>query len=83
MTASEYITAICANIRAGKMKRAKQAFDLAWDMYKKGETNYREEIQLSILRNNFYPKPEPYVMPFTDQGCYYEERILAQCEEDI
>lgn len=76
MATSEYITACNANIKAGKLSRAKKAFDLAWKEYASGNYTNTDEKHLFILRNNFYPRQESYTI--TDKACSHEAAILAR-----
>lgn len=71
----DYINACNDNIKAGKMKRAKQAFDLAWKNYASGNYSTTEELQLFWLRGNFYPRMKKVAV--TERACYYEDAILA------
>ena len=76
MNTSEYITACNANIKAGKLNRAKRSFDLAWKEYAAGNYTDTDEKHLFILRNNFYPRQESYTI--TEKASNYEEAILAR-----
>ena len=73
---SGYITACNACIKAGKLSRAKQAFDLAWKEYSLGNYTETNEKHLFILRNNFYPPQES--VKVTEKAAHYEEAILAR-----
>lgn len=75
MTIKDYITACNANVKYGKMTRAKKAFDLAWKEYANGDYDNTDEKQLFWLRGNFYAVGSGYGV--TEKAIFYENAILA------
>lgn len=75
MTIKDYITACNENIKAGNMDRAKDAFDLAWKEYAKGNYDDTDEKQLFWIRDNFYAIGSGYFA--NDEADFYENAILA------
>lgn len=79
MTIDEYIDICNACIKAGKLSRAKKAFDLAWKEYASGNYTDEDEKHLFWLRNTFYPRHEYYKI--TEKANHYETAILARQED--
>ena len=76
MTIDEYIDICNACIKAGKLARAKKAFDLAWSEYAAGRYTDTDEKHLFWLRNVFFPRRNPVTI--TEKASHYEEAILAR-----
>lgn len=74
MRIRQYLIACNSNIKSGKLKRAKKAFDLAWNEYTKGNYDDTDEKYLFWLRGNFYRTDR---VVFNEESYYIEGKILA------